>query len=297
MTALALLVSALALAGCSSASNSAAGSEVTTTSSSTTTSSTTTTTLSPEQQLERDTAEITAAATAAYNAQLPIEERMTFVRDGATLVAAVYESRSRMGAQAGTLSSLISNLTFETPDKAVYRLRILSNGMQIAEQRGSAVRDGGRWVVSRATMCASLALVSVNCPPDATGFAIDESVPAPPSGGGGSGGGGGGGGSPGGGGGGGGGGPRWTVRLFTNGSPDRQGARQTGSCPPSASFTFSATSNDGLTAGGSFTVALNQTATVDLADGDSFMYGYYDSDNGQTPGTCWTNIGGNIFPG
>ena len=56
------------------------------------------------------------------------------------------------------------------------------------------------------------------------------------------------------------------------------GARHIGSCQSSGTFTFSATANDGRTAEGSFLGALNQTAIVELADDEPFMYDCYDSD-------------------
>lgn len=282
----------LVLSGCASPRSEAVATEDSTTSTSTTVTPTTTTTLSPEQQEQKDIAEITAAVIGAYDGQTPIEARMVFVRDGASLVAAVYESRSKLGARAGTISAEIDNVVFESPDKALFDLRILSSGSVIARVRGSAVRVDGIWKVSRATLCGTLGLVPVACPADTTGFAMDETVPAPAGGGGGGGPTGGSGGSAGGGGG-----PKWTVRLFTNGSPDMQGQRQTAFCPPTVTFTYTATSSGGETVSGSFSSSLNDTVSVALPDGATFFFGYFDSNVNQTPGTCWTRFGGNIMPG
>lgn len=142
----------------------------------------TTTTLSPEQQRDKDTAEIIAAVENAFNGQLPVDVRMTTVRDGAALIPTVEAARARNPQIVGSVRAAVSNVVIDSDAKGTYTAQ-LTSAIGASTLPGSAVRVDGKWLVSRFTVCSAVQILGVQCPPDTTRFPIDETVVVPPTGG------------------------------------------------------------------------------------------------------------------
>jgi hypothetical protein len=118
----------------------------------------------PEPVLEGDER---AAADAFHTWISPgdLEQLVTRIEDGDALRDVLAESQTHVDP-AATYEARVHEVRLVDPDHALVTFSLLRDGAALlANQQGVAVRIDGRWVVSRATYCAIVAMGGVSCPP------------------------------------------------------------------------------------------------------------------------------------
>jgi hypothetical protein len=110
---------------------------------------------------DKSVGEIVAAFTRAFDASASDGSRAEAIEDGVRLMALVRQASERNPATAG---AVVRGVRFVSEEHAQVRfmLQVGSGGTAF---EGEAVREGGRWLVSRSTMCRLLSMAGIPCPP------------------------------------------------------------------------------------------------------------------------------------
>jgi hypothetical protein len=170
LAVLALLVAVLALlaAGCGGDDDDDGGDDA-----APTTEESTTTTIDEQAA----TAEITENWVAFFNAQLPLDERITYLEDGEELRPFVEQQAQILGEQASQASAQVDGVTLNDDGTATVEFQILLSGQPVLPSTGTAVLQDDRWVVSKLTLCDLIALAGTN-PPECAEITGGGSAPA-----------------------------------------------------------------------------------------------------------------------
>jgi glucose/arabinose dehydrogenase len=173
---LALLIPALSLAlaaaltACSSSSSSSSSSSVAASpsaSAAATTASPTTATASPSASASTAAATGTAASIAEikknwvtfFNGKTPAATRISLVQNGQQFASTLKSMAT--SAQSETASASVQKVTLTSAAQASVDYTILISGTpMLANQKGTAVLEGGTWKVSTTSFCGLLALQS-----------------------------------------------------------------------------------------------------------------------------------------
>ena len=153
---LATVVVALLAAGCGGDDDDDGGDDAAT---STTRESTTTTI---DEQAAKQ--EITQNWVALFNAQLPIEERVSYVEDGEELREVVEQTYQILGEQASTASAQVDKVTLNDDGTATVEFQVLLGGVPVVPTTGTAVLVDGKWLVSKTTVCDLISLAGTTPP-------------------------------------------------------------------------------------------------------------------------------------
>lgn len=94
-----------------------------------------------------------------------LEQLIARIEDGEAIRDVIAESQTRVD-NAATYEARIHAVRIVDPDHALVRFSMLRDATPLLEDlEGVAVRVDGRWLVSRATYCAIVAMGGTQCPP------------------------------------------------------------------------------------------------------------------------------------
>ena len=108
--------------------------------------------------------QITDNWVALFNAQLPIEERVSYVEDGEELREVVEQTYQILGEQASSASAQVDKVTLNDDGTATVEFRVLLGGVPVVPTTGTAVLVDDRWLVSKTTVCDLISLAGTTPP-------------------------------------------------------------------------------------------------------------------------------------
>lgn len=113
----------------------------------------------------RAEAEVIEAFVTVYDGTRPGDERSDAIDDPRGVGAAFQAAAGgRFAALAASSRSVVTSVRFNSAVEAVVTYRVESDaGVDLGERSGVARLTGGRWKVTRATVCADLASVGAPC--------------------------------------------------------------------------------------------------------------------------------------
>ena len=129
--------------------------------------------LPPPGQQPADPTAARAAIAKAYavldaNAAGNTDAQLAYIQDGASILSALDEAgrRNNVSTQYPKVAWVVRAVVFTSPTRASVGYDITNaDQVLLGGQIGEAVLDAGTWKVTRATVCAVLALGGTTCPP------------------------------------------------------------------------------------------------------------------------------------